>query len=103
MSKAFVFGSRSTADQVIAGINLNGKRMVVTGVSSGIGYETMNSLAANGAHVFGLAPSLQAATRACEEVAYHTTPLACDLGSFDSVHAAVDNIRDLGEPLDAII
>src|ERR1700754_1714117 len=102
MSKSIAFGSRSTADQVIAGIDLNGKRIVVTGCSSGIGFETMNSLAANGAHVIGLAPTMQAASRACEEVAYRTTPLACDLGSFDSISAAIDNIRDLGEPLDAI-
>jgi WW domain-containing oxidoreductase len=103
MSKSVVFGSRSTADQVIAGIDLNGKHMIVTGCSSGIGFETMNSLAANGAHVIGLASTLQGASRACEQVAYHTTPLACDLGSFDSVNAAVDSIRDLREPLDAII
>src|SRR5436305_733406 len=47
------FNGRSTADHVLAGIDLTGKRFVVTGSSSGIGFETMNALAANGAQVVG--------------------------------------------------
>ncbi len=45
------FGFTSTADQVIDGIDLTGKRAVVTGASSGIGIETARVLAGAGAEV----------------------------------------------------
>jgi NAD(P)-dependent dehydrogenase (short-subunit alcohol dehydrogenase family) len=45
------FGEFSTADEVAEGIDLNGRRAVVTGASSGIGVETARTLAAHGAQV----------------------------------------------------
>lgn len=39
------FGATSTGDEVLSGINLHGKRILVTGVSAGIGVETARSLA----------------------------------------------------------
>jgi len=38
------FGFKSTADDVLSGVDLKGKRFLVTGVSSGIGLETARSL-----------------------------------------------------------
>jgi NAD(P)-dependent dehydrogenase (short-subunit alcohol dehydrogenase family) len=43
-----LFGAKSTTDQVLSGVNLHGKRILVTGVSAGIGIETARSLAAHG-------------------------------------------------------
>ncbi len=103
MLEAIPFGARSTADQVLAGIDLSGKRIVVTGCNSGIGFETMNALTANGAHVIGLARSLDEAKTACAEVGPLSTPIACDLADLDSVTAAADSIRAFREPLDAIV
>jgi WW domain-containing oxidoreductase len=103
MLESIPFGARSTADQVLAGIDLSGKRIVVTGCNSGIGFETMNALTANGAHVIGLARSLDEATAACAEVGPFATPVGCDLGDLDSVAAAADTIRGLPAPLDAIV
>jgi WW domain-containing oxidoreductase len=103
MAKTISFGRRSTADQVLAGIDLTGKRIVVTGCNSGIGFETMSALSANGAHVIGLARSLQDARNACSRVGPSSTPVACDLADLDSVAAAADTIRGLQGPLDAII
>ena len=45
------FGFSSTADEVVAGIDLSGKWAMVTGSSSGIGIETARVLAAAGAEV----------------------------------------------------
>ncbi len=103
MLESIPFGARSTADQVLAGIDLSGKCIVVTGCNSGIGFETMNALTANGAHVIGLARSLEGATAACAEVGPFTTPVGCDLGDLDSVAAAADTIKGLRAPLDAIV
>jgi NAD(P)-dependent dehydrogenase (short-subunit alcohol dehydrogenase family) len=45
------FGATSTADDVVADVDLSGLRAVVTGASSGIGLETARSLARAGAEV----------------------------------------------------
>jgi NAD(P)-dependent dehydrogenase (short-subunit alcohol dehydrogenase family) len=97
------FNGRSTADHVLAGIDLTGRRFVVTGCNSGIGFETMNSLAANGAYVVGLAKSWTAARDACAQVGPTCTAVACDLSDLDSVADAAGAIRALNAPLDAVI
>jgi WW domain-containing oxidoreductase len=96
-------GPRATADQVLAGIDLTRKYFLVTGCNSGIGFETMKALAANGAHVIGLARSFASAKNACEKVGRHATPVACDLADLASVDTAVRTIRDLDVPLDALV
>jgi hypothetical protein len=40
------FGATSTTEEVLTGVNLHGKRILVTGVSAGIGVETARSLSA---------------------------------------------------------
>jgi WW domain-containing oxidoreductase len=97
------FGARSTADKVLAGIDLTGRRFVVTGCNSGIGFETMSSLCANGAQVLGLARELRDAEQACRKAGPFCVPMACDLADLDSVAAAAAAIRALDVPLDAIV
>ena len=63
MSNSIPYGARSTADQVLAGIDLHKKCILVTGCNSGIGFETMKALAANGTHVIGLSRSFTASPR----------------------------------------
>src|SRR5258708_4665339 len=103
MVNSIPFGARSTADKVLAGIDLTGKRMVVTGCNSGIGFETMSALSANGAQVLGLARSLRDAEIACGKAGPSCMPVGCDLGDLDSVAAAAGTIRALEVPLDAIV
>lgn len=103
MMKSIQFGRRSSADQVLAGIDLTGKRIIVTGCNSGLGYESMNAFAANGASVIGLARTLEAASQACAQASPVCTPVACDLTNFDSIAAAIDTIHGLALPLDAIV
>lgn len=45
------FGAKSTADEVVRGIDMSGKRVIVTGAASGIGVETARALARIGADV----------------------------------------------------
>ncbi len=103
MAKSIPFGARATADKVLAGIDLSGKRYVVTGCNSGIGFETMSALTANGGQVLGLARTLPAAKAACDKVSPGATPLACDLADLESVAAAADAIRAMPGALDAVI
>jgi hypothetical protein len=62
------FGATSTTDDVLSGVNLKGKRILVTGVSAGLGVETARSLVAHGAQVVGAARDLNKAKAATEQV-----------------------------------
>ncbi len=103
MADASGFDKRTTADQVLAGLDLSGKTFLVTGCASGIGFETMRALAARGGRVIGTGRTLQRAAEACGRVAGPTTPLACDQDDFASVAEAAGELRRLGVTLDAII
>jgi NAD(P)-dependent dehydrogenase (short-subunit alcohol dehydrogenase family) len=58
---AVKFGAKSTTEDVLAGIELKGKRFLVTGVSAGLGVETARALVAHGADVAGAARDLDKA------------------------------------------
>jgi WW domain-containing oxidoreductase len=103
MTKSVRFGRHSTADQVLAGIDLSGKHMVVTGCNAGLGLATMNAFAANGATVIGLARTIQAATEACAQASPLCIPVACDLADLESIAAAVRTLHGMPGTLDAIV
>jgi hypothetical protein len=65
------FSARSTADPVIAGVDLSAKRFVVTDCNSDNGFQTMRALDANGAEVIGLASSITSARADCRIFAAH--------------------------------
>jgi NAD(P)-dependent dehydrogenase (short-subunit alcohol dehydrogenase family) len=62
------FDFSSTAADVVAGIDLHGRRAIVTGAASGIGVETARALASAGAETFLAARDLAAAERTAEEI-----------------------------------
>jgi NAD(P)-dependent dehydrogenase (short-subunit alcohol dehydrogenase family) len=103
MAPPIPFGSRSTADQVLAGIDLSRKRVLVTGCNSPVGIETMKALSANGAMIVGVAGSLDEAAAACRAIGRASIPLGCDPTDPPSVDAAMDALRGLSSPLDAVI
>ena len=97
-----VFDSKASAEEVTQGLDLSGKNYVVTGCNSGLGYETCRVLGARGARVIALARTIAKAEAALDELSIDGEAVACDLGSFASVNAAVESIQSLGA-IDAII
>lgn len=97
------FDATTTAEQATAGLDLRGRTIVVTGVTSGIGRETMRVLALRGAHVIGTARSRESGEAACAQVEGRATPVVLDLADFDSVVAAGRTIRAFDVPLDALV
>ena len=97
------FGRDATAEQVTEGINLSGKLAVVTGCTSGIGFETMRVLALRGAHVIGTSRALEKARAACLRVPGITSPAKLELSDFESVVACADKIRAFQRPLDILV
>ena len=97
------FNKRSTAEEVLEGQDLSGLTMVITGVNSGLGFESMRVLTERGAHVIGLARTLEKAEKAGAEVSGETTPLACELSDLASVAACARQIQALGTPIDVVM
>ena len=103
------FDKTSTTDEVLSGVNLSGKRVLVTGVSAGLGVETARALAAHGAHVVGAARDLAKAERATAPVRADVANgggfelLELDLASLASVRAGADTLMAKAEPFDLII
>lgn len=66
------FGPQSTAAEVIAGVDLTGRRAVVTGATGGLGRETARALASAGAEVTLAGRKLDAANSVAGEIAAET-------------------------------
>lgn len=99
------FGATSTTDDVLAGKDLSGMRVLVTGVSAGLGVETTRALIAHGASVVGTARDLAKAEHACRHIdARGALELVeTDLASLASVRACADRLLARSEEFDAII
>src|SRR5256885_2442761 len=74
------FGFDSTAAEVVEGIDLSGKRAIVTGGSSGIGVETARALASAGAEVTLAVRDTDAGGRTATDVAARTGNAAIHVG-----------------------
>ena len=77
------FGFDSTAAEVMAGIDLSGRRAVVTGASSGIGIETARALAGAGADVTLAVRDTGAGDRTAADIAATTGNPALHVGRLD--------------------
>jgi NAD(P)-dependent dehydrogenase (short-subunit alcohol dehydrogenase family) len=104
------FGASSTADEVLSGMNLKGKRILVTGASAGLGVETARTLAAHGAHVVGAARDLNKAKAATEQVRKEAAAhggsfelVELDLANLKSVHTCADALLAKGAAFDVVI
>jgi len=73
------FDSSTTSDEVLAGLDVSGRRILITGAASGLGFESARALASHGAAVTVLARSLERANGAVA----HLTDLVPE-GQFES-------------------
>ena len=89
------FNSDSSAEDVTAGIDLSGMTIAITGVNSGLGYETMRVLSLRGAHIIGIARTQEKADKACATIDGETTPMFLDLANWESVVRCAERIRCL--------
>jgi NAD(P)-dependent dehydrogenase (short-subunit alcohol dehydrogenase family) len=110
MNMVQVFGADSTTEEVLSGVNLQGKRVLVTGVSAGLGIETARSLAAHGADVVGAARDLKKAEAATAQVRGDAATaggsfelVALDLANLKSVRECADELLAEGQFFDVVI
>jgi len=110
MKMVDVLGATSTTDEVLSGLNLEGKRIFITGVSAGLGVETARSLAAHGADVVRAARDLKKAEAATAQVRRDAAAnaggfelLALDLASLKSVRECADQLLAKGQFFDVVI
>jgi NAD(P)-dependent dehydrogenase (short-subunit alcohol dehydrogenase family) len=104
------FDATTTTDEVLSGVRLDGKRILVTGVSAGLGVETARSLVARGANVVGTARDLSKAMAATTQVRADAEAgggslelVQLDLASLKNVRACADRLLAEGRPFDVII
>ena len=104
-----MLGAMSTTDAVLQGIDLTGARVLVTGVSAGVGMETARVLAAHRAQVVGAVRALGKARAATAQVGTDAASgggfqlIGLDLASLASVRACADTLLEAGEQFDAVI
>ncbi|MGW0856924.1 SDR family NAD(P)-dependent oxidoreductase [Streptomyces sp. NPDC002690] len=93
------FSPRATAAEVLEGVDLTGRRMIVTGGASGLGAETVRALAGAGAHVT-IAVRDPASARALLAEFPNTTAVPLDLADLKSVRVFCESWRG---PVDAVV
>ncbi|SEL53859.1 SDR family NAD(P)-dependent oxidoreductase [Rhodococcus maanshanensis] len=97
-----------TADEVLDGVELSGRTVLVTGVTSGLGAETARALAGAGAHVVLSARDTAAAGAVATRIreahpSSEPEVLGVDLADLESVRALVDRISERRLPVDVLI
>lgn len=102
------FGSRTTALEVLKDVDLNGKTVLVTGTTNGIGIETARALALKGAHLVMANRNIVASEQLKDNIYKETDKknidlITLDLSSLQSVQAAAKEFISKGWPLDVLI
>jgi NAD(P)-dependent dehydrogenase (short-subunit alcohol dehydrogenase family) len=86
---AWPYGAQTTAAEVVAGVDLTGRRAVVTGGASGIGVETARALALAGADVTIAVRNLDAGAKTAADIGRNVEVRPLDLADRASVAAFV--------------
>lgn len=103
-----VFSESSTTSDVIAGIDLHGKTVLITGASTGLGLETARTLAGAGARIIMAArpgDKLDNAHTAMQKdfPTVQIDKVGLELTDFDSIRACADAVKKLTEKIDLLI
>lgn len=104
------FGFTTTTEDVLSGISLKGKRVLITGVSAGLGIETARALVAHDAEVVGTARDLKKAEKASQKILEkshvgngHFDIVQLDLADLQNVKKCAEQLVDQGKPFDIVI
>jgi NAD(P)-dependent dehydrogenase (short-subunit alcohol dehydrogenase family) len=102
------FGRDTTTDEVLEGMDLSGRRFLITGAASGLGRESARALAAHGASVTLLARSPERAEGAVAEVGAMVPGAdleagVADLGDMASIRAFAQSYLDGHDALDVLL
>lgn len=97
------FGAKSEPSEVLEGIELHGKNVIVTGGYSGIGLETTRALKDCGARVIVPARRKDVAETALDGIISSNDIIEMDLADTNSVQQFVDNFTELDISLDLLI
>ncbi|MDC8754906.1 SDR family NAD(P)-dependent oxidoreductase [Erythrobacter sp. sf7] len=102
------FGWSSSTDEVLAGKDLSGTSVFITGANSGLGQETARAMAAKGAHIImagrdqaKLDEAVAAILGTVSKAQLDTITL--DLGSLESIRAATSRARQRFDKIDLLI
>ncbi len=97
------FGAKTPANEVVQGIDLSGKNVIVTGGYSGIGIEEVRALAEAGAKVTVPARRPDAAQEALGPIDGDIEIASMDLGDLTSVRTFAEEYVATGRQLDILI
>jgi NAD(P)-dependent dehydrogenase (short-subunit alcohol dehydrogenase family) len=102
------FDKDTTADEVLEGVDLSGRRVVITGTSSGLGLESTRALASKGAAITMLARSADKNEAAAETVrglvpGADLETRTIDLTSLESVRACAEGILEAHDKIDVLL
>ena len=101
-------GKDSTTDDVLAGNDLSGKTVFITGGNSGLGLETGRAMAAKGAHVVLAGRDESKLDEAVDTICAdqpdaQVETIICDLASLDSVRACGKEANERFDKIDLLI
>lgn len=102
------FGPETTAEEVVQGIDLVGKTIVITGTSAGIGAETARALAKTGAHIVMAARTREKNAAVADSIRAETpdarlSDVAIDLADLASVRRAAAELLAAHPKIDVLI
>lgn len=98
------YGYHTTAEVVTSGLDLRGRRFLLTGCNSGLGLETLRVLIHRGGHVVALARTAEKARNALAATSAESmgTALACDLSDPASIRRCVEVLMEQ-PPVDVMV
>lgn len=105
---AATYGRDTTTDDVLEGLDLSGRRIVITGAAGGLGLESARALAAHGASVVLLARSAERAAIGVQAVrelvaGADVEPAVVDLGDLTSIRRFAETFTVTHDAIDVLI